>query len=89
MDAESEQVEALKSRVTSLEAVLEAVDGSGRASSFLDHLKAREATIAELDQLLSDLIDFVSSCRWAGPDGIETLRAEAWKLYQRLMERKP
>lgn len=40
-------------------------------------------------ELLSDLTDFVSACRWAGPDGMETLKSEAWKLYQRLMERKP
>jgi hypothetical protein len=40
------------------------------------------------EQLTKDLTDFVSACRYAGPDGLDTLKAEAWELYRRILEEK-
>jgi hypothetical protein len=40
------------------------------------------------DNLLSDITSFISSCRWAGPDGLDTLKSDAWKLYKRLIDER-
>lgn len=48
--------------------------GKTFVQEFTDQIKAKDARIKEL-------LDFVSACRFAGRDGLETLKSEAQRLY--------
>jgi hypothetical protein len=61
--------------------------GIGRAA-LKDSLCVLVHTGNMSEQLTKDLTDFVSACRYAGPDGLDTLKAEAWELYRRILEEK-
>lgn len=53
----------------------------GSSAYFYERLAEKDAEIERLEKKLIRLLYFVSACRYAGPDGLETLKTEATILY--------